>query len=305
MKAVPGVFEATTGEYLSAVRDGEPVPEPTWEACRLTVTPDQLVVRTEEEERRLPYDRLRVPSDPSAVLPDHRTIEKVAGLTLAIDDSLVVITTADVNLLCWRYHCAALTKRRVWARHKPGTYQGRSVSKPWTKADLEIDKERVAVDFGDTTVTCPFEGVGRVGLTTHEIQGSDRPVIVVRYTNEYSPDNENVLVVTGTRALCRGLRAVFDGPEAADRGVTERRMEFDPDERTVIEALYNGVSPLEVHEQTDLSIAEVEAAYRDLMDKRIVDEIRTRTEVELTQRGLDVADEELDLHAPSRESDIL
>lgn len=123
-------------------------------------------------------------------------------------------------------------------------------------------------------------------LESNEQTIGGEPRLVIEVTHA-ATDSGTRTVIAASPKIGSHLRSILSG----DREQSDDRPDLDEREREVLSALYSGISPFAVPEFTGLTVDEVEAAYKRLIEADVLNEVRRRREVSLTSRGRNLASE--------------
>jgi helix-turn-helix protein len=274
----------TSGDYLYAVREGQPVDEPRWRSCRIVLTDQRLVLGTNDGKRAISHTQIRVLDDPDSVLPDGISLGE--AIPLRIGEAVILVDATSIEDFEAEYCRAVIHDEVILVKHQAivgGVVQDDA---DWSKARFRFEDDRIVLGLpGNRTASFEIEDVGTIESSSGEVAGQQRPILAVEHTDEEGRATETHFSGTDrhARALERLLRGVIEGREG-DVELTET-------ENQVLMALYSGVSPFEMAGFVGLEVDEVEEIYQKLLDAGAVDKVRERTEVSLNAHGRNLASE--------------
>lgn len=242
-----------------------------WRHCQLVLSSERLVLATGEDTTTIPHGRGRL-------------VEDGSGLTLDVGETRLHLRADDAELA--PTYARAVLDGTVVLGKAPAVVGGVVQDASWEKVRLRIGTDAVTLEFVDDDArTIAFAAVSGVDTATSEVEGTRRDVVVI----EHAADGDRAVEthLSGAEHHVPAIRTLFDpGDEAADVELTET-------ERQVLMALYSGVSPLEMSAFVGIDVDEVEEIYQRLREMGAVDAVRTRTEVELTAQGRNLASESM------------
>jgi helix-turn-helix protein len=274
----------TSGDYLYAIRDGEPVGSPTWRSCRLVLTNERLVIATNDGKQAIAHGNIELPDEPDAVVPDD--VSAGDATPLRIGDSVVLIDPASVPDFESEYCRAVLHHAVILVKPKAvvgGVVQDEAT---WSKARFRFEDDRIVLGLpGGNTLEFDIEDVGTIEGRTETVRDAERQVLTVEHT-----DSEGRAVETHFSGTQQHVSALADLLEMiiADR---EGDVDLSETEQQVLMALYSGVSPFEMADFVGIDVDEVEDIYAKLLEVGAVDKVRERTEVSLNAQGRNLASE--------------
>jgi helix-turn-helix protein len=274
----------TQGDYLYAVKDGEPLPDAQWRSCRIVVTDERLVLSTSSNRQAIPHSKILVPDDDEDLIPDG--LDAPNATPLKIGSNVILVDAQEMSDFESEYCRAALHDEVILVKYPAivgGVVQEEA---SWSKARFRLDDDEIVLGLPDNeTVRFPIDDVGTVDTATEHVAGEQREVVKVEHTDEEDRSVETHFsgVAWHPRALATLLQNTI-----------ERRQdeyELDDMENQVLMALYSGVSPFEMADFVGTDVEEVEEIYQTLLDAGAVDKVRKRTEVSLNAKGRNLASE--------------
>ncbi|PSP82410.1 hypothetical protein BRC83_08885 [Halobacteriales archaeon QS_1_68_17] len=280
------------GDVCYAVRDGEPVGEPRWRSCRLVLTDRRLIVAGDGNRQAIPHGKVTVPADRESVVPEG--VDATGAVVLSVGNSVLLAAGGDdFERIYYRTNVGGEV---VLAKH-PAVVGGVVKDAEWRKARFTVSTDAFQLTYpgGEGTVDCELDDVGTVDCELDDVgtvetseqavTGQQRTVVAVEHTDDDGRSVETYL--SGTERHASVLRALFVSV------IDERddSAQLDELESQVLMALYSGVSPFEMADFVGVSVEEIEEVYQRLLEVGTVDEVRTRTEVELNAQGRNMASE--------------
>lgn len=273
----------TGGDYLYAVKDGQPLPDASWQSCRVLLTDKRLVLSTNGGKQAIPHSKITLLDDDS-VLPAQ--YQDSVATPLRIGNNVILVDPQQIDSFEIEFCRAALRDSVILAKHPAkvgGVVKGDT---EWSKARFRLDDDTVSLGLpGNETVSFPIGDVGTIERNTQSVMGENRSVVKVEHTDEDERSVETHFSGTDwhTTALEALLQATIEEREG-DYELSEMESE-------VLMALYSGVSPFEMADFVGMDVDKVEEIYQHLLDVGAVDKVRERTEVSLNAHGRNLASE--------------
>ncbi|PSQ61363.1 MAG: chemotaxis protein CheF1 [Halobacteriales archaeon SW_9_67_25] len=158
----------------------------------------------------------------------------------------------------------------------------------WEKGQLKIEEASVALALtSGQFVEVEIDEVGTVETTETEVMGETRTVAEVSHTQEATAVETHVSGVGRQVTVLASLLRRGEEKNTTDVDLSEQESE-------VLMALYSGVSPFQIPEFVGIDVDTVEGIFDGLTEEGILEEQRTRREVELKARGRHIASEATD-----------
>ncbi|MFT4946521.1 MAG: helix-turn-helix protein [Natronomonas sp.] len=274
----------TQGDYLYAVKDGEPLPDAQWRSCRIVITSERLVLSTNNDKQAIPHSKILVPDEDEDLVPEG--MEAPGATALQIGNNVILVDTQELADFESEYCRAALHDEVILVKYPAiigGVVQEEAA---WSKARFRLNDDEIVLGLPDNeTVTFPIGDVGTVETASEQVAGEQREVVKVEHTDGDGRSVETHF--SGVKWHPRALATLV-------RNTIENRQdeyELDNLENQVLMALYSGVSPFEMADFVGIDVAEVEEIYQKLLDAGAVDKVRERTEVSLNAKGRNLASE--------------
>ncbi len=274
----------TQGDYLYAVRDGEPLPDAQWRSCKIILTSKRLVLSTNDNKQAIPHSKILVPEDDDDVVPDG--MDAPGATPLQIGSNVILVDTQELDDFESEYCRAALHDEVILVKYSALVGGVVQEDASWSKARFRLDGDEVILGLPDNeTVTFSIENVGTVETAKENVAGETRDVVKVKHTENGSESIETHF--SGVKWHPRALASLLEGT------IEERQDEYELNdiENQVLMALYSGVSPFEMADFVGIDVGEVEEIYQKLLDAGAVDKVRERTEVTLNAKGRNLASE--------------
>jgi len=274
----------TQGDYLYAVRDGEPVPDARWRSCRIVLTNERLVLSTSDNRQAIPHSQILVPDEDESVVPDE--IDTMGATALKIGTNVILVDAQQLDDFASEYCRAALHDEVILVKYPAiigGVVQDDA---SWSKARFRLDDDQINLGLPDgERVSFPIDDVGTVETSTGQVAGENREIVQVEHTDDDGRSVETHF--SGVEWHPKALSALL-------QATIERRQdeyELDDIENQVLMALYSGVSPFEIADFVGIEVETVEEIYQKLIEAGAVDKVRERTEVTLNAKGRNLASE--------------
>jgi len=274
----------TSGDYLYAVREGEPVEAPQWRSCRIVLTSDRLVLATNGGKQAVPHAKIRLPADPAEVVPEG--ISLGTATPLRIGDAIILVDVGGSEDFEAEYCRAVLHDEIILVKHPAVVGGVVQDDAEWSKARFRFEDDRIVLGLpGNRTTAFAIDDVGTIETSRGTVAGEDRRIVAVEHADE--DDRAVETHFSGTDRHASALETLLQGVIEA----REDDVELTETENQVLMALYSGVSPFEMAEFVGIDVDEVEEIYQKLLDAGAVDEVRVRTEVTLNAHGRNLASE--------------
>jgi helix-turn-helix protein len=274
----------TAGDYLYAVRDGQPLSDPDWQSCRIVLTNERLILSTSGGKQAIPHSKITVGTEDETLLPEQ--FQDTAATPLRIGTNVILVDAQQFDDFEQEYCRAALHDEVILVKYPAivgGVVQEEA---EWSKARFRLDDEEISLGLpGNETVSFPLEDVGTIETGTQQVMGESRRVVQVEHTDEQGRSVETHF--SGVEWHSRALSSLLTN-------IIEQRgddYELTPTENQVLMALYSGVSPFEMADFVGIDVDEVEEIYQKLLEVGAVDKVRERTEVTLNAEGRNLASE--------------
>jgi len=270
------------GQYLLAQKDGREIRDASWNACRVVLT-TQRVVMIADEKHTVAIDALEQVNDRFDV--NQAAAGEGSYTAVRADETVYLVSVPEQDEFETALYKASLNNGILFVQH-PAVEGGVVQSVEWTKAKVKISAEAINLAMADgQKVTIDRNDIGDVGTDERTIKGEERTVYEVEHTDAEGRSVETH--VTGESHHTAVLGALLE------EGVERHRANLDLSgtEKQVIMALHSGVSPFDLPEFVGMDVEKVEAIFDELVEYDVIEVERERTEVALTPQGRQAAGE--------------
>lgn len=273
----------TAGDYLYAIKSGEPLDDANWRSCRVVLTNERLVLSTNSGKQAIPHSKISLLDDDS-VLPEQYRDE--SATPLRIGNNVILVDAQQVDSFEIEFCRAALHDRVILTKYPAKVGGVVQSDATWTKARFRLNDDTISLGLPENrTVTFPIDDVGTIESDSQQVMGEERTVVKVEHTDEEDRSVETHF--SGTDWHARALQSLLTSAIEAREG----EYELSEMESQVLMALYSGVSPFEMADFVGMEVEEVEEVYQTLLEVGAVDKVRVRTEVSLNAHGRNLASE--------------
>lgn len=273
----------TGGDYLYAIRDGQPLPDADWQSCRVVLTTDRLVLSTNGGKQAIPHSKITLLDDES-ILPTE--YQDATATPLRIGNNVILVDAQQVDSFEVEFCRAVLRGTVILAKHPAKVGGVVKNDATWSKARFKLDDDTVSLGLpGNETVMFPIGDVGTIETAVQTVMGDERTVVEVEHTDDQDRSVETHF--SGTDWHTSALESLLESAIEAREG----DYELSEMENQVLMALYSGVSPFEMADFVGTDVEEVEEVYQRLLEVDAVDKVRVRTEVSLNAHGRNLASE--------------
>ncbi|MFC7072963.1 CheF family chemotaxis protein [Halovenus rubra] len=273
----------TSGDYLYAIKSGEPLADASWRSCRIVLTDKRLVLSTNSNKQAIPHSKIRLLKD-ETTLPE--TYQDGRATPLRIGSNVILVDAQQVDSFEIEFCRAALHDEVILTKHPAKVGGVVQDDASWSKAKFRLNGDRISLRLPENqTLSFPIEDVGTIETAQQHVMGEERTIVEAEHTDEDDRSVETHLSGTDrhTEALDSLLTTTIEQ--------REDEYELSEVESQVLMALYSGVSPFEIADFVGIPVDEVEEVYQTLLEAGAVDKIRTRTEVSLNAHGRNLASE--------------
>ncbi len=274
-----------TGKFTQVVKDGRKVPDLEWTSGRILLSDRRLVLASNEGKRTIPLSSVQsITSRQDAAKP----LAKVSSyVSLRMDGDVMLVSPADNESFERDLYRAILDHEVVLVKH-PAVEGGVVRNTDWEKGQIKIEESSVALALtSGQFVEVEIDDVGTVEAADTEVMGETRTVAEVSHTQESTAVETHI---SGVGRHVTVLASLFRKGE--EKNTTD--VELTEQESEVLMALYSGVSPFQIPEFVGMDVDTVEETFDGLVEDGILEEQRTRREVELKARGRHIASEAMD-----------
>ena len=271
----------TQGQYLQAMEDGQRLEDATWEACRVILTTERIVL-VGEEKRELPLSAIDRIAERYDVNQQTATVSDF--VTVYYGEDIVLLTASDYDAFETDLFRATLNGEIVLVKH-PAVEGGVVKDSEWRRGRTKVsdDALELALEDGEAFAVERAD-IGDLAVDEEGIAGEERTVIEVEHTQ----DGISVETHLASEAFHATVLQVM-----LEEGAARNRADLDltNTEARVVMALHSGVSPFDIPEFCDVSVERTEEIFDRLIEYDVIDVVRERSEVELSTRGRRVAGE--------------
>ncbi|QSG12269.1 Component of chemotaxis system associated with archaellum, contains CheF-like and HTH domain [Halapricum desulfuricans] len=271
------------GKFMQAVKDGHEIRDADWNACRVVLTTERVVL-IGDEKRSIDIDTLGRVNDRFDV--NQSAAVEGSYTSLRTDDMVFLVSTPDQDTFETALYKASLNNGILLVQH-PAVEGGVVQDVEWTKAKTKISEDAIRFAMADgQKVRIDRDDIGDVETDKRTVDGQDRTVYEVEHTED---DRSVETHLTGESHHTAVMGALLE------EGVERHRANLDLDgvEKQVIMALHSGVSPFDIPEFVDQDVERVEEIFDRLIEYDVIEVERERTEVALTPEGRQAAGESI------------
>jgi len=274
----------TTGKFAQVVNDGRKVSDLEWISGRILLSTKRILLVTNEGKRTLPLSKVRSVKGSGA----NQSLSKVSGyISVRVGDDVMLVSPTDSETFESELYDALLDQRVVFVNH-PAVKGGVVQDTDWQQSRLTLgDDEEDVVDLATADgrfVEIDLDDIGTVEIDEKQVLDTQRQVVEVEHTIEGTSVETHISGPSRRVSILASLFRSVAGDGGADIELTER-------EKQVLMALYSGVSPFEIPDFVGIDVAGVEEVFDQLIEKSVLEGVRTRREVSLMARGRNIASE--------------
>lgn len=270
----------STGKFVQVVVDGRKRNEVDWRSGRLILSNKRLVLVSNEGKRTIPLSDVNGVKAGANV---NEAIAKVSGyLSLQVDSDVTLIAPKDVESFEQKLYDALLDQTVVLVKH-PAVEGGVVQDTSWEKGRLTVDDGTVNLALTNGTFAeLLVDDVGTVERADKVIRDKKRRAVEVEHTIDGTSVETHVSGGSQTVAVLESF---------VRRGEQQNEVDVDLSqaENEVLMALYSGVSPFQIPSFVGMDIDQVEEIFQRLIENDILEDVRTRREVQLEARGRSIA----------------
>jgi hypothetical protein len=276
----------TQGKFAQVVKDGRKLNDVEWQSGRIILSNKRLVLVSNEGKRTIPLSKLDGLKGRTDV---NQAIARVSGyVSLQMGKDVTLVAPNDDEGFRQQLFKALLNQAVILAKH-PAVKGGVVTDEGWEKGRLKIgdDAVELAIASGEF-VEIDLDDIGGVEETERTVMDKERMVLEVEHTEGDGTSVQTYL--SGKQRHCSFLRTLLrEGEQRA-----EVNADLSEREHEVLMALYSGVSPFEIPNFVGMDVDKVEEVYDRLIELEILEEVRTRKEVQLKARGRNIASDVMD-----------
>jgi helix-turn-helix protein len=270
------------GKFTQVVKGGRKVPEIEWIAGRILLSTKRIILASNEGKRTIPLGKIgKVKSRQDAPQP----MTNVSSyLSIQVGNDVTLVSPQNHDDFEQRLYDAVLDQSVVLVKH-PAVEGGVVQGTGWEKGRVTLDDGEVALALtSGQFVEIHLDDVGTLDVKEGEVKGDERLVAEVGHTVGGTAVQTHVTGPRQTVSVLASLLRKGEQQNAADVDLTDEQNE-------VLMALYSGVSPFQIPKFVGMDVERVERIYDDLIETGVLEQKRTRREVELKARGRHIASE--------------
>ena len=269
------------GQFLLAQKDGREIRDAGWNACRVVLTTERIVLIA-DEKHVISIDALEQVNDRFDV--NQAAAGEGSYTAVRSQDTVYLVSVPEQDEFETALYKASLNNGILLVQH-PAVEGGVIQDTEWTKAKVKISTEAINLAMADgQKVVIDRDDIGDVETDERTVKDQDRTVYEVEHTED---DRSVETHVTGEPHHTAVLGALLE------EGVERHRANLDLSgtEKQVIMALHTGVSPFDIPDFVGQDVETVEEIFDELVEYDVIEVERERTEVALTPQGRQVAGE--------------
>jgi helix-turn-helix protein len=268
------------GRFVEIVKGGRKVNDVEWMGGRLLLSNRRLVLVGNEGKRTIPLGEvtgLKVREDVNEAIASVS-----AYISCQVGADVALLAPQDFQEFLEALFGTLLDQRAVLVEY-PAVKGGVVQDGDWVKGRMNIEDALVNLALSTGTfVEIDVDDVGTATETDRNEMGKQRRAVELEHTEEGTSVET---YVSGSHQTVTALATYARRGESADAG----DVDLSDAEREVLMALYTGVSPFEIPDFVGMDVDQVEAVFDGLVEKDILQSVRTRREVELQARGRSIA----------------
>jgi helix-turn-helix protein len=272
----------TRGRFVTVVEDGRTVNDVEWCDGGLLLSTRRLVLVTNEGKRTIPLSKI------SALKVREDVNEAIASVSAYVScqvgADVTLVSPAAFEEFLDALFGALLDQRSVLVKH-PALKGGVVQDADWVEGRMNVDGGSVNLALSTGTfVEIQAGDVGTAEETRKTVSGTERSVVELEHTEDGTSVETHVSGAHQAVTAIGTFTRRGESPNAED-------VQLSDAEREVLMAVYTGVSAFEIPDFVGMDVQAVEAVFESLVEKGILEEVRTRREVELQARGRSIAGE--------------
>jgi helix-turn-helix protein len=273
----------TTGKFAQVIKDGRKVPDLEWIGGRILLSTKRILLVSNGGKRTLPLSKVRSVKGSGS----NQSLAKVSSyLSVRVGNDVMLISPNDSDAFESELYDALLDQSVVLVKH-PAVEGGVVQDETWQKSRLKLDDDENVVDLATADgqfVGIELDDVGTVDVDEKDVLDAQRQVVEVEHTIDGTSVETHISGPGQRVSILASLFESVSGDGGADVELTEQ-------ENQVLMALYSGVSPFEIPDFVGIDVEDVEEIYHQLIEKGVLEDVRTRREVSLKARGRNIASE--------------
>ncbi|MFB6185124.1 MAG: CheF family chemotaxis protein [Haloarculaceae archaeon] len=270
----------TAGKFAQVVADGRKVPDLEWVAGRILLSTKRIVLASTDGKKTLPLAKIRTVKGSQ----NNQALAQVSGyLSIRVGNDVMLVSPKDTEGFEEKLYGALLDQTVVLVNH-PAVEGGVVQDASWQKSRLKLGDDEVNLATADSRfIEIELDDVGTVEEDERTVMDDQRKVVEVEHTVEGTSVETHVSGPPRRVGVLTGYLQQAASNEV-DVELTER-------ESQVLMALYSGVSPFQIPDFVGMDVSAVEDVFDQLVEKGVLEKVRTRREVALKARGRNIASE--------------
>lgn len=273
----------TRGRFTQAVKNGRKVNDVSWTNGRIVLSNRRVVLVGNEGKRTIALSEVEGIGGRYDASQDVARVSNYVSLRLG--EEVFLLTSDDHEAFRTDLYRAFLDRRVVYARH-PAVAGGVVQDTEWEQARVKVEADGISVaQQSGAFVRLELDDIGTLEEAERTVVDEKRTVIEAEHTDEDG---------TSVRTYLSGEPwhvAVIKSYLGQGQKQTQGSIELSEAEREVLMALYSGVSSFEVPNFLGMEVDRVEETFERLVELDVLEEVRTRREVNLLPRGRNIASE--------------
>ncbi|WP_313692806.1 CheF family chemotaxis protein [Halorarum halobium] len=273
----------TRGRFAQAVRSGRKVNDVDWTNGRIILSNKRVVMVSNEGKRTIPL------SDVEGIGGRFDSSQEVARVSnyvsLRLGEEVFLLTSEHHDEFRTDLYRAFLDRRVIYARH-PAVAGGVVQDTEFEQARLKVEPDGISVaQQSGSFVRLELDDIGTLEEAERTVLDEKRTVIEAEHTDEDGTSVQTYL--SGEPWHVAVIKSYLKQGQKQTKG----SIELSESEREVLMALYSGVSSFEVPNFLGMDVDRVEETFERLIELDVLEEVRTRREVNLMPRGRNIASE--------------
>ncbi|WP_435126289.1 CheF family chemotaxis protein [Halobaculum sp. D14] len=273
----------TRGRFAQAMKGGRKINDVSWTNGRIILSNKRIVLVGNEGKRTLSLSKVE---GLGGRYDASQEVARVSNyVSLRFDDEVFLLTTEDHEEFRTNLYRAFLDRKVIFARH-PAVEGGVVQDTEFERARVKIEADGVSVALqSGAFVRLELDDIGTLEEVERTVFDEKRGVIEAEHTDENGTSVQTYL--SGETWHVAVLKSYLKQGQQQNQGAVE----LSEAEREVLMALYSGVSSFEVPNFLGMDVDRVEETFERLIELDVLEEVRTRREVNLMPRGRNIASE--------------
>lgn len=271
------------GRFAQAVRSGRKVNDVDWTNGRIIISNRRVVLVGNQGKRTISL------SEVEGIGGRYDSSQEVARVSnyvsLRLGEDVFLLTAEDHEEFRTNLYRAFLDRRVIYARH-PAVAGGVVQDTEWEQARVKVEADGISVaQQSGSFVRLELDDIGTLEEAERTVFDEKRTVIEAEHTDESGTSVQTYL--SGESGHVAVIESYLKQGQRGNTG----SIDLSESEREVLMALYSGVSSFEVPNFLGMDVERVEETYERLVELDVLEEVRTRREVNLMPRGRNIASE--------------